>query len=288
MYDHKEDKWSSLPVLPYIHFSLVTVPDYKQLLAIGGMTINHGVAMVSNQVFLFDKDKNKWINPYPNMPTARYRCSSISHGSTVIVVGGVTCKTPWTMTRAVEILHISKHDHSHWSIVEQLPYIVREAIPLIVNEKLYLAQGCGEFGDDAFTCNIITASLSELLQSDNKNTSVSQVWNKLPDMPYSSYSINHYDGHLITFTGDHKVEQLDKDRPAWQSVPLIHIYNPCTNTWDCVGEVPHSYLLGRSIHLNKNKILFMGGLTGKRDLSANKRTIDMVTTCLLLTLSRHM
>ena len=49
----------------------------------------------------------KWTNPYPSMPTARCRCSSISHGSTVIVAGGVTCWDPWTMTRTMKVLHIN-------------------------------------------------------------------------------------------------------------------------------------------------------------------------------------
>ena len=79
-------------------------------------------------------------------------------------------------------------------LVEQLPLVVWEAIPLIVNDKLYIAQGF----DTSSTCNVVTASLPELIQSSNNNTSCSQVWSKLPDMPYSSFSINHYQGHLIT------------------------------------------------------------------------------------------
>ena len=72
------------------------------------------------------------------MPTARYCSSSISHGLTVIVAGGITCHDPYTITRAVEVLHINDnnlHD-SYWSVVEQLPLVVYEAIPLIVNDKL--------------------------------------------------------------------------------------------------------------------------------------------------------
>ena len=82
-------------------------------------------------------------------------------------------------------------------------------------------------------------------------------------MPYSSCSISRYQGRLITFSGGHKVEQPDQDKPVWESVPLIHIYNPDTRTWDCVGEIPYGYLLGKSIHIKENNIFFMGGLTGK-------------------------
>ena len=199
----------------------------------------------------------------------------------MIVAGGITCYDPFTITRAVEVLHINDnnlHD-SYWSVVEQLPLVVYEAIPLIVNDKLYIAQGYNVSAGFS-SCNVVTASLPELLQSSNNNTSSSQVWSKLPDMPYSSHSINHYQGHLITFTGGHLVELPDEDKPVWELVPLIHIYNPDTKTWDCVGDIPHGYYLGRSIHKRDNKILFMGGLTGTH---ATDKDDNIMTTCLILT-----
>ena len=281
MYDSNKDHWSTLPHLPVGWFGLVTVTEKKQLLVIGGHTNNNDVIEVTNKVFLWDEKYKKWLTPYPNMPTARCRSSSISHGLTVIVAGGVTCFDPVTIRRAVEVLHINDnnlHD-SYWSVVEQLPLVVYEAIPLIVNDKLYITVGADTHGGPT-TCNVVTASLPELLQSSNNNTSSSQVWNKLPDMPYSSVSINHYQGHLITFTGGRKVERPDEDKPVWELVPLIHIYNPDTKTWDCVGDISHGYYLGRSVHIRENKILFIGGLTGTHSADVDD---DIMTTCSTLT-----
>ena len=276
MYDPNKDQWSTLPELPCWCFSLVTVTEKKQLLAIGGVTNNNGVVEYSNKLFLWDEKYNKWLTPYPNMPTARQQCSSISHGLTVIVAGGITCLDPLTITRSVEVLHINDNNlhKSYWSVVEQLPHVVYDAIPLIVNDKLYIAYG--------YTCDVVTAPLPELLQSSNNNTSSSQVWSKLPDTPYSSISINHYQGHLITFTGDHKIERPDKDKPVCELVPLIYIYNPDTKTWDCVGDIPIGYYLGMSVHIRENKILFIGGLTGTHDTNKND---DIMTTCSKLTLT---
>ena len=283
MYDSNKDQWSILPALPCGGFSLVTVTEKKQLLAIGGAINNNGVVEFSNKVFLWDEKYNKWLTPYPNMPTARWECSSISHGLTVIVAGGATCWDPSTITRSVEVLHINDNNlrDSYWSVVEQLPHVVWCAIPLIVDDKLYITVGY-DTNPGSTTCNVVTASLPELLQSSNNNTSSSQVWSKLPDMPYSSYSINHYQGHLITFTGLHKVERPDDDKPVWELVPLIHIYNPDTKTWDCVGDIPIGYLLGMSFHIRENKILFIGGATGTHDLNNDD---DIMTTCSILTLT---
>ena len=91
MYDPNKDQWSTLPELPCWYFSLVTVTEKKQLLAIGGNIINNGVIEPSNKVFLWDE---KWLTLYPNMHTARHDCSSVSHGLTVIVAGGITCWDP--------------------------------------------------------------------------------------------------------------------------------------------------------------------------------------------------
>ena len=285
MYDSNKNQWSSLPALPYVRFSLVTVPDRKQLLAIGGMVDYIGVDETSNKAFLWDEENRKWTTPYPNMPTARFHCSSISHGSTVIVVGGVTHWDTWTMTKAIEVLHIEEHSQfttkSHWSVVEQLPHVVYLAIPLIVNDKLYIAAGYDKYNSPS-TCGVVTASLPELLQSSNKNTSSGQVWNKLPDMPYSSLSIYCYRGRLIVFGGFHRVEQPNIHKLVYQSVSLIHIYNPYTNTWDCVGRIPFECLLGTSVHIRENDIFFIGGLTGTYYA---KKHDDIITTCLILTLS---
>ena len=158
-----------------------------------------------------------------------------------------------------------------------------DAIPLIVNDKLYISVGYDTLPGSS-TCNVVTASLPELLQSSNNNTSSDQVWSKLPDMPYSSHSINHYQGHLITFTGGRKVERPEEDKPVCELVPLIHIYNPDTKTWDCVGDIPHGYYLGESVHIRENKILFIGGLTGTHNPN---KDADIMTTCSILTITHN-
>ena len=100
-------------------------------------------------------------------------------------------------------------------------------------------------------------------------------------MPYSSVSINHYQGRLIIFTGDRKTKKPGQGK--WELISMIHIYNPDTKSWDHVGNVPYSYLLGKSVHIGENKLLFIGGLTGTHTVGKGD---DMVTTCLLLTIPK--
>ena len=258
------------------------MPYKKQLLAIGGKITKGPITKATNKVFAWDENSQEWTTPYPDMPTARCYSSVISYELAVIVAGGVTSCDPWTLTGVVEVLHIKEHiglfSKSQWSVVEPLPHVVYEAVPLIADDKLYIAVGFDH--DDESNCNIITACLPKLLQSNIKKTRSGRVWNKLPDMPYSSWSINHYQAHLVIFTGDHKVEQPEQGKAAWELISLIHLYNPDTKCWDHVGDVPHGYLEGRSVHIREDKLLFIGGLTGTHSTGKDD---DSVTTCLMLT-----
>ena len=280
MYDINRDKWSILPELPYVSYCLVAVPGKNQLLAIGGVVDES----TTNKVFLWDEKSQKWLTPYPNMPTARCHCSGISHGSSVIVAGGVTSYDPLTLTSSVEVLHIKEgglFSGSYWSVVKQLPYGIANPVALVINDDLYIAGGeCGTVNKPHLLSRIATASLPQLLHSNN--TSSVQVWNKLPDMPCVSWSINHYQGHLIAFNGISLVEHPGEEKPVYQLVPQIHLYNPNTRCWDCVGSIDYPYNLGRSVHVKENNILFVGGTIGTHDTRKND---DLVTSCVTLTIT---
>ena len=284
MYDTDRDEWSLLPKLSqdYVGFCLVAVPGKKQLLAIGGANS----LSRSNKVFLWDEKSRKWLTPYPDMSTARCYCSGISHGSSVIVAGGIVSFHPLNFTSSVEVLHIREgglFSRTYWSTHEtiKLPYGVAGSIALIIDDKLYIAGGTGDAENQGFdpSRGVITASLPQLLQSGN-NTNSGQVWNKLPVMPCVSHSINHYQGCLIAFSGI--TRQVEHPSPVYKFVPLVHLYNPSTKCWDCVGDSDYPYNLGRSVHIGENKILFIGGSTGTHDLM---RKADLVKSCITLTIN---
>ena len=252
----------------------MTVPD--QVLVIGGCKKINDVVEVSGQVFVWSEDDKKWLVKYPNMPTARFNSSSISHDIKVIVAGGVTCCDPWTVTSMVEILLIVNKD-SHrglWVKVEQLPYVVYGAVPLIMDDNLYIAGGFDIHRHGM--CKIVMASLSELQKSD---TSIIQAWSRLPDIPYFSLSINHYQGHLIVFTGVSLGEELSQDKPMHQ----FHLYNPDTKSWDYIATASEGYIWGRSVHIEDDEIFVVGGTTGTIYRGNDN---NLVKTCLKLSFVR--
>ena len=263
MYDIDKNCWDSLPILSRFYCSLVALHSRKQLLAIGGSLKSGGM---SNEILLLDENCKKWDIKYPNMPTPRCSITGICYHSTVIVAGGITNWTPWTLTKVVEVLHIndSSPSDSQWSTVEQLPHLMYGAIPLLCNDNLYISSVLDyvDLQQDENTLTVVAVSVPKLLKSNHTNTVSSSLWHKLPDPPYSSCSIVCFRDHLITFTGIHMVEKPYKSKPIIKLNPEIHIYNSCTLSWDCVGSVSIGYVLGRSVCIDNNKIIFVGGLTG--------------------------
>ena len=179
VYNVTNDVWT---LLPCAKFSLVAVHNMGHLLAIGEFSRCNNVSAVSDKVYLWDRKAN-WVTPYPNMLTGRCVSSAVCHQFAVIVAGGISCLNPSTMTRAVEVLHIDSENigNSYWSIVERLPHVVCGAVPLIVDENIYIAIGTDNEPGYS-TLSIITASIPKLLHSSNASIN-GQVWEKLPDMP---------------------------------------------------------------------------------------------------------
>ena len=299
VYDFKQDTWSKLLPLQYNsaqyrYFSLVAVHKIKCIMAIGG----EREKKASSKVFTWNE--KSWSSEYLDMPTARSRTSSISYESSVIVAGGLTKESPYTgdllKTKAVEVLNINENK---WYEVESLPLVAYNTIPLIIGDSVYFGVGYDDYKKpnnkrDDSTCNIVTASVSDLIKindknsaglvpnSNSRNMADKSIWKKLPDMPYSSWSINHYKNKLIVFTGDSLVQPKENGEVLCQNVPLIYIYNPQTFSWDCVddlsGTIRSDFYLGMSIHINENTILFMGGITGRHE-DFN----DIATPCYTLT-----
>ena len=177
VYDPNKNSWSQPSWLPHVNdFTLVAVPSKNQLLIIGGLLDNQ---RTSNEVFQLDKMSKKWIITYPCMPTPRYRCSSISHGSKVIVAGGIKWSNLLSLTAAVEVLHISDNPcDSYWSVLQYLPVETFGSVPMITNKRLYLAAGYNEYFVSMHI--VLTAFLPDLLEAMNDERHLNQVWNRLP------------------------------------------------------------------------------------------------------------
>ena len=183
----------------------------------------------------------------------------------MIVAGGLTHWNPWTLTKVVEVLHIndSSPSDSQWSMVEQLPHLMYGARPLLCDDILFISSYF-DYVDlqDKNTLTVVSVSVPKLLKSKHTSNATSSLWHKLPDPPFSSYSMVCFRDHLIAFTGIHLVEGSHMSKHLIKLAPEIYIYNSYTLTWDCVGSVSFGCALKNSVCIRDTTILFMGGLTG--------------------------
>ena len=294
-YSQANKTWSILSHLPCTHSSLAVVRSKSQLIAVGGIyadfefdienDLEDGIpTKVSCKVLTWDAQMENWVNAYPDMPTARCSATAVGHGSTVIVAGGVTGWEPGvSSTQAVEVMNVNETtpSQSEWSMVQCLPHPSSFGIPLIINDQLYIVSG---YSGSKTTCGILTATIPALLTSKKEGTSCG--WDRISDLPHDSLSISDYEGQLIVFGGKRKSgTREDGSTVQYRVVSPIHLYNTETDTWDYVEDhVPqeHRHWLGCGVHLDHNKIMFVGGASDVNEVSSE----SYLSTCALVTINK--
>jgi len=118
----------------------------------------------------------------------------------------------------------------------------------------------------------------------SKKDDTSCVWDRISDLPHDSLSISDYEGRLIIFGGKRKSgTREDGSTVQYKVVSPIHLYNTETDTWDYVDHVPqeYRYWLGCGVHLDHNKIMFVGGAKDPDEVSSD----SFLSTCALVTIN---
>ena len=287
VYNSETNTWSSMPPLQYGGASLATIPNKGQLLAIGGIYHpDSNCSNISKKAYVWDEKYEAWLTVYPDMPTPRCYCCSIGYKSMVIVAGGTLQYEGHRNTGAVEILmaHDTNPRESHWCVVRSMPTLTYQyMVPVLIDDTLFIA--CGFRKGLPFSgYNILSAYIPALLKSTNRD--IHPTWNHLPELPYSSFSISHVNGHLVAFGGEQldvtATRRLDGGHRLC-SIPAIHVYKPVTHEWEQVGEIPHIYSLGCPVHLKENKIMFVGSFIDPSCVTDK----DLMTTCSVVTITKQ-
>ena len=285
MYNSLVNEWTSLPPLQYGGVSLVTIPHKKQLLAIGGIYHPDSTTSdISTKAYLWDNKYETWLTVYPDMSTPRCYCSSVGYKSMVIVAGGIAQYKGNRTTDVVEVLfaHDTNPRESNWSTVRSMPTLSCEyMVPVVVDDTLYIGAGFRKgLGYNNFS--IVSASIASLLQSTTQDKQ--PVWNRLPELPYVSFSIAECNGYLVAFGG----EQMDVTDPPrldglrkLSPVSAISVYKPSSQQWEEAGHIPHFFSLGYAVHLQEDKIMFVGGFADPSCVTDN----DLMTTCSVVTIT---
>ena len=207
-YTPGHDKWTELPLPPMRDYSIATLRG--QLLAVGGRH-KYMYANETNTIFSFDEHSKQWIQSHRAMPPAVAYPDVIEYRDHLIVAGG---NSKGNRIPDVNILDTTSNK---WKTAQPLPS-TDSYYTVLIEGTLYLV--------GQWTQTVLRAHVPTLIYGAK-----SGVWETLPKAPYHHSSPVIIGNTLLTVGGS--------DKPSGGSpTTSIQMYNPTTNQWIRVGDLP--------------------------------------------------
>jgi N-acetylneuraminic acid mutarotase len=241
-YNVSSKKWSKLPDCPYEYSSLAVINS--QLTAIGGCKNIYRKGTYTNKLLSLPGYKEV----FPAMPTKRRGTTAVTSKEHLIVAGGTIGEYCADRLNTVEVMDTKS---LVWSTVASLPHPYYSASATICGDQLYMLGG---WDVEHRTKSVLTCSLTELLQS----SSSSSIWHRVADAPACLSTCAAVNGELLAVGG------CDKASSA------IYKYNPTTNSWDLISNMPTARLYSLVAVLPTNEVMVVGGNTERSDLGIDK------------------
>ena len=235
-YNVPTKKWTKLPKCPNMCSSLAVING--QLTAIGGCKNPYKTNTHSNQLLSLPGYKEV----FPAMPTKRRATTAVISKEYLIVAGGII-----GLSDKLNTVEVMDTKSLVWSTVASLPYPYTGASVTICGDQLYMLGGAD---DKAWTKSVLTCSLTKLLQSSSSSSS---IWHRVADAPAYSSTCAAVNGELLAVGG-----RDEDDKP----LSAIHKYNPTTNSWDLISNMPTARSLSLVAVLPTNEMMVVGGTIG--------------------------
>jgi hypothetical protein len=237
-------KWSKLPKYPYQYSSLAIINC--QLTAIGGCMEVYNEDTYTNKLLSLPDYKEV----FPAMPTKRRSITAVTSKQHLIVAGGAI---GFDRLNVVEVMDTKS---LVWSTVSSLPHPYSDASGTICGDQFYMLGG---YVDRDKTKSLLTCSLTQLLHSSSPSSS--SIWHRVADVPAYSSTCAAINGELLAVGG---CDIVDKPLCA------IHKYNPTTNSWDLISNMPTARWHSFVAVLPNNEMMVVGGKIKSFDLDNDK------------------
>ena len=243
-YNLSTRRWSELPKCPYQYSGLAVVRGL--LTSIGGRkgaigTVDHKLLSIVN-----DKDQ-KWVEKFPPMPTKRCDTATVTTKHHLIVAGGESGKR--TMSCRLNTVEVMDVRTLVWSTAASLPHPYSKASATICGDYIYMLGG---FDKDGHSKSVLTCSLTKLLQLRLSDS----VWHRITDIPFKRSTCAAVNGELVAIGGEDT---------EYKSIAAVHKYNPTTDSWDIISNMPTARHFCLVAVLPTNEMMVVGGYTNTYD-----------------------
>ena len=218
----------------------------RQLTLVGGEDSTVWSRQLTSDIAVWDREgvSHTWTHPYPPMPTPRHSPAVATYNQWLVVAGGSGGDNRNDLA-AVEVLDTDNHQ---WLSASLLPVKCRHMTTAILQDELYLVGG---------TLNkTLVANLPDIIHSSTSATT--KTWRTLPASPLKGSAAITVHGALLAVGGYH-------GNKFSTASTAIHVYQPATNSWSKVGDLPFPRASYACIVLHSGEILVAGG----RDSNGN-------------------
>ncbi len=233
VYDTERDDWSQLPECPVRWFAMAVVN--QQLVLVGGRS---HACRAQSTILVWDSPSQQWTSPYPNMPTARSSPATVGYQHFLVVASAVSGQSFLT---TVEILDTSA---KQWYTAAPLPVRCFGFTLAVVGDTIYFLGGSASLFSTSLPVLVSHAILT-------------------PQAPPPTWEVTNAELELSTAVSLHNsllaVGGRD-DRGRYSST--VRLYNPCTNGWTKVGDVPAALSQCSCAVLSSGELVVLGGSWG--------------------------
>ena len=244
-YDITSAKWAELPPYQVRSFGMAVINN--QLVLVGG----YGGDRDSKVLGVWGADGREWTHPYPEMPTARSKCSVVAYKDWLVVACGVS--NGWAAS-SVEIMHTFT---KQWHTGQPTPMSWFGMKTAIVGDICYFMGGYASSSRLLVTDSVYCVSLPALIsqaQSQVSRENSHRVWKEIHGLEITLSAPLSVSGSLLAVGG--------RDIASRNDTTAIHLYQPDTGEWVKVGDLSTPrYSCTCAIMIRDRKILVAGGST---------------------------
>ena len=241
-----KDEWGRLSNHCWRGFALCQFQG--KLITVGGVS----GGCITNKMYRYNEETQKWEEFLTLMPTARYGLSVQTTAAAIVACGGFIYTGNNEQVPIVTV-EVYSSQTSQWYTADPLPQPCWTMTSVTIGGTVFLLGGF-DVNDHAirspFHADI--AMLIERAISPIQHPTNTSVWKTLPDTPLKMSAAATLSGSLLAAGGY-------DDNGTVQ--PSVHMFIPFTNMWVRVqsGDLPAARYAATTVQLPNNRVMVVGG-----------------------------